>query len=1686
MSQLKRKLLKLVAGCEDVFSFYYDQSPQGLLCIDRPHPRVGLVDKRFSNNFYLDKNSNKEPTDEALQLDLLFNTSSQKRLNNYLQDLNDEGLQKDLLNLTIVVDGNNYETQCKVFYAKKSNAVLIGVLHIDYIKVKQKDESADYFVDIAENSEEGVMVIENDMVRYVSPAYKLIMGYDKGGEIPLGKEDIMEKVHPDFKQFISDLFEEVRKNKPKTKTYTFRVKKRNGEYIWRKDKVIYEYGKAGEIYRAIVFIKDVTKEVESLNELKDKEEVFQKLFNNVQIGLILADQETNILEVNAVAADLIGVSIKDFVQKRANDSNWQLYKENYELLPSENSPIALCAKTSKPIGATKLGFEKYDGSGKEVWIEVTASPILDKEGRVDKVVCTFVDVTAKHNADKKIKAANEELNLMREFIESSTDALQVTDESGQLVYINEVASERLGIKKEEASKFSVFDFEEIFQKDDPWLEDGIWNRHIEDLKKRKQMTIEGMNVNRIDKKPFPVELTIKHTIINNKGYIIANSRDITDRKKAEKEIISQARFPQENPNPILRINAKGNLLYFNDAAKRELKDWQLKLHQPITTELRALTKEVFVGGNSMQTEAMIRGAIYSIAITYVEEQKYANIYLLDVTDKREAEKQLEIEKRRLDDIINGTKMGTWEWQVQTGDVKFNRHWAEMLGYTLEEITPGTVEIWQNLLHPEDVPKAEQALEAHFKKQTDKYEIEFRMKHKDGHWEWILAHGKTIFWDKEGNPLLHAGIHINITERKIAEKELRESRERLELSIEGANVGLWEWYVQTGKTIFNEKWANIVGYTLEELQPIDINTWLNLCHSDDLEISDKLLKAHFKGKTEYYECEARMKHKNGDWVWVLDRGRVMEKDEDGKPVRMSGTRMDITERKKQEEELRLFESIIKNTKDAVLISEVNLDYPLDSKIVFANEAVCKMTGYASDELFGKSPEMLQGPLTNQETLKAIETSSKNWKPFEVEMINYKKSGEPFWISLSVTPLADKDGTYTHWIAIQRDITEQKEQDQKLIEAKEKAEAANVAKSEFLANMSHEIRTPLNSVIGFSELLMQTSLDNTQVEYMQSVNYSAHVLLDLINDILDFSKIEAGKLELNVESTDLHELLYQVIEMVKFKINTSDIELLLDIGQEVPQLIKVDAVRLRQILVNLLSNASKFTEKGEIELSVNLDKKQHKASKVGLTFSVRDTGIGISEAKQKSIFDAFSQEDASTTRKYGGTGLGLSISNKLLSMMGSSLQLESEQGQGSCFYFNVCLESEEQEETTPKIKGISKVLIVDDNKRSLEIMQRLLENIGIEVIGTSNGIEALNALKKDWQNIDAVLIDCEMPFMDGKAVAKQIRELLDLDANKTPIILMNAFVNEEECKKFTKTHQVSRLIHKPLKLSEVVESLQHLKLDEKVEKQNQEAKVDSSQNIIDKTVLIVDDNPINLRLANSMLGKLFNDVNILEADSGAEAIEIVSTKNPDMVLMDIQMPGMSGYEATKAIRKIQKRSKPPIIIALTAGTVKGEKERCLEAGMEDYLSKPITMEKLEEMVKKWIKPQENKRIFIEEIKKPDYLQDFNYRELLSRFSYDDKVVEKMIDMIRKGDLKKQIFKLSDFRKANLDYKMVKDIAHNIKGIALNLCFEKIAESASTLEQMHPNYNSAEADKLIQDLSEQYDDLEKIIFNMEYTDK
>ncbi|RMH98619.1 MAG: response regulator [Calditrichaeota bacterium] len=714
------------------------------------------------------------------------------------------------------------------------------------------------------------------------------------------------------------------------------------------------------------------------------------------------------------------------------------------------------------------------------------------------------------------------------------------------------------------------------------------------------------------------------------------------------------------------------------------------------------------------------------------------------------------------------------------------------------------------------------------------------------------------------------------------------------------------------------------------------------------------------------------------------------------------RRTIAERHQAQETIRKLLLAVEHTDEIIFMTD------LAGNIEYVNPAFERVYGYSREEVIGKNPRILKSRLTAPRRYEELWRTILAGEAYHTEFVNCTKSGELVSVNASINPIFNAEGQMVGFIAVQADITELKkaqeslkryaaelEEAKNVIEeraeqltatvrelelARRKAEAATRAKSEFLANMSHEIRTPMNGIIGMTELALETHLTPEQREYLLTVKSSADALLTIINDILDFSKIEAGKLSLVEGKFHLDECIGDAIKIIAVRATEKDLELAYHIAPDVPTALIGDPVRLRQILLNIMGNAVKFTDEGQILLQVW--KEEEAFGEVLLHFAISDTGIGIPPEKQQLIFEAFAQVDSSNTRKYGGTGLGLAISRQLAELMGGSLWVESpanwnlghdipgngeeiypwKGGPGSTFHFTARFRQQTSVEEAPEeipagvtLEGVP-VLVVDDNPVNRRILQELLTRWKMKPELVENGPAALRKLAEAVEQrrpFSLALLDVQMPGMDGFTLAEKIRE--DPRFQSLRLIILTSFGEKdhpERCRELG----IWGYYHKPIHPRELRMALYRVLAGEtgsiapapRSEKQalppaGEKAPAPASGGGL--SVLLAEDNPVNRRLAVRMLEKLGHRVEV--AENGKEAVEKWRQGKFDVILMDVQMPEMDGLEATRCIRREEDQTGGHVfIIALTAHAMKGDRERCLTAGMDGYLTKPLKKADLEQ--------------------------------------------------------------------------------------------------------------------------------------------
>ncbi|WP_313411077.1 PAS domain S-box protein [Sphingobacterium multivorum] len=774
-----------------------------------------------------------------------------------------------------------------------------------------------------------------------------------------------------------------------------------------------------------------------------------------------------------------------------------------------------------------------------------------------------------------------------------------------------------------------------------------------------------------------------------------------------------------------------------------------------------------------------------------------------IVNRKEKEKYKESEQK-LKAFFDNSQGLMCTHDLKGNFIAVNEAGAKTLGYTREEIQLRSL---FDIVPSEGHKNLQDYLGAIVQRGTIKGEMRT-----------LTRSGETRIWmfnnilQTNGNKIPYViGNAVDITEQHFLEKELKHAQATLMRTGRVARIGGWEYTPADGKIVWSEITREI--HEVPEDYETELTTALQFYKAGSSRNKIRTAIEHALATGEAWDLELEIVTFAGHELWIRALGNA--DFENGHCVRLYGTFQDIDKRKRIEAESSNSKKLLSEVLDATSAVAI-IATDTTGVVTLFNTGAENLLGYHSEEVIGKLG-LEHFHLKEELVLRAKELEvelgrSVDKLRFFVDMAELhgaeqrewtycRKDGSRLYVSLAVTFIRDINENVIGYLAIATDISRIIHQREELEKAKLVAEQASAAKSQFLANMSHELRTPLNGIVGFTDLLLGTALEDTQREYLSIVDQSANLLLGIVNDILDFSKIEAGKLELDVEQTDLQDLVIQLTNFLNMQIKAKNLEFYLNIAADVPHYIWVDALRIKQVLMNLLSNATKFTEKGTIELSITVE--SHDATQAVLCFSVKDTGIGIKEDNVERIFDAFTQEDNSMTKRYGGTGLGLTISNKLLKMMGSELKLESTFGAGSRFFFTINVPAVWEINAWDELKKIKDVLIVAEEESERNDLDRMLSLKKINTVHAKTGFEVLQILKKG-HHFDAILIDHQLPIISGIETIQNIREK-NFDNNTEPTIIPIFSSNQQDIEQLCHSVAISRWLVKPFTPEELYTAL-----------------------------------------------------------------------------------------------------------------------------------------------------------------------------------------------------------------------------------------------------------------------------------------
>ncbi len=997
----------------------------------------------------------------------------------------------------------------------------------------------------------------------------------------------------------------------------------------------------------------------------------------------------------------------------------------------------------------------------------------------------------------------------------------------------------------------------------------------------------------------------------------------------------------------------------------------------------------------------------------------------------------QITVKHLKETISITKIGVFIWNLETNHVIYSKEWAEIVGYEQDELVPH-VSTWESMLLPSDLEIAEANINKYLAGEAPIYEAEFRMVKKDGSVIWGHDKGKVTEYTEDGRPLILCGVLQDITNIKLTEQMLRESTDILNLAIQVAEFGTWDWDLEKDIISYNDEYLSMLGYTQSEING-SLAEWESMNHPEDLTVVTRLLDEFVAGTRDSYECEIRMRHKDGHYIWTKDVGQIVSKDKNGIATRVIGGHLNIDSLKNSQSKLedtlgelenhqaQLEMEIEARTKslteqDTLLLAVNDISQKLlavtetddfdtvlldclktltlayntseftlwryicvenneffylthlyrkdsDDRIAFD---VHDMEEYIRDLILGGdnfaihtredfnviinyslvSPE-LRTAFENEKAISDfISGMGSEWEEDVKNQIENSDSSivssiflytELFGIIATGNNSINMKYSEAHENMLDisgrlfANAQNKHEMDEQLRAAHEEALLSTQAKTNFLANMSHEIRTPLNAILGMSEIVLRESKGRNIEEYAKEIKKASENLLVIVNDILDISKIESGKLEIIKVDYNITSLLNDIVSLAKMRLENKPVIFTTFIKSDIPSNLYGDEIRIRQILLNLLSNAIKFTKKGNINLSVNYEEHEDIAE---LVFAVSDTGMGIKDEDLQRLFMQFERVDTTKNRNIEGTGLGLSIAKQLCEMMNGSIMVESKRGLGSTFTVRI---PQQYKGSTPIARKADKVRVLLYEARELyaDSISKTISDLNAKCVVCTNQSELLQYLTQDT-----------FDYLIAPVVhADRIKNL----CLKSKIHINMIFTVDQG--DFT-VYQDNNIVNLPISC---IQLAQFFGNSDSYMRQTKKA-----HSFIAPTakVLIVDDNPVNLKVAKGLVSPI--KLNIHTAVNGAEAVEMVKESEYDLVFMDHMMPIMDGIDATAAIRKLDgDYYKNLPIIALTANALVGARELFVKEGMNDFIAKPIEVKKLNEILKKWI-PKEKQEIVAPTVK------------------------------------------------------------------------------------------------------------------------
>jgi PAS domain S-box-containing protein len=1435
--------------------------------------------------------------------------------------------------------------------------------------------------------------------------------------------------------------------------------------------------------QVIAIVRNITEHRRAEERLQDSEERYRDLFDKSSDMIQSVDEQGRFIYVNRKWKDVLGYSDQEIKRLHLTD-----------ILRKDQIPHCMelfqRVVNGETLDNVEVIFETKEG--REILASGFVNPRI-KDGKFEATRAVFRDVTESRRAERALAESEEKF---RTIFDSSSDGMFLVDlKTKRFVLSNAMCLKALGYSQDEFLGLGIPDIhppEElpaIFEEINKFLSGEEGARHDVRFKRKDGTT-------------FSADLSPTLVTLGGEKVILVVFKDVTERRRAE-EALRTSEAQLSNAMKIAQLgyweyDVAEDLFTFNDhfysifrTTAEKVGGYKMSparyaqtfLHPDDMSVVAVEMKKALETTDPNFTRQLEHRIIYadgevgyiSVRFYIVKDHEGRTVKTYganqDITERKRMEEELKESEEKFRTIFNRTSDGMFLTDLETGKLSmWNESCLQMLGYSGEEF--GNLGIG-DLHFEEDLPFIFAQLE-HFKRGRKGVRNDVRFKRKDG--SVLFADLSPALVAFGGKQFVLVAIK-DITQRKTAERAIRKSENRYRSSIELTNQVAWTTNAEGEVVEHLPAWSKYTGQSYEQAKGLG---WSDALHPDDVEHVVQVWKKALETKSAY-EAEYRIRRYDGVYRDFLARG-IPVLAEDGSIQEWVGTCIDITERKRAEEALieseAKFRTIFDNASDGMFLLDLKT-----RKFTLCNTKCSKMLGYTQEELLSLGISDIHPP----EDLPSIYEQMGKFVSGEVAVrpdIRFRrKDGTVFFadISPALVMLSGRESI----LIVFKDITERKLAEDNLRKAKEQAEEANRLKSEFLANMSHEIRTPMNAIVGMTGLALESDLTDEQREYLNIVKEGSYALLRLIDDILDLSKIEAERTELEMVTFDLRASVEHVADALSGRTSSKGLELASSVDPRVPTYLMGDPGRLRQILLNLGGNAVKFTEKGEVIIRVQLESQTDNTAT--LLFEVIDTGVGIPPDKHKMIFESFTQADGSHTRKYGGTGLGLSISRRLVELMGGRINLSSEPDKGSRFWFVVTFRKSAEQERIPPGRPADpcglRILIVDDNQTNRTLLIKMLQSMGCKAQAVQSGAEAIEALVKSVdlkKRIHLVLLDMQMPEMDGAETLRAIRA--DARISDVPVVILSSIGQRGDVARL-KALGCAGYLTKPVKQSQLAETIvavvdpRHMK-HRAVSGSPAERRSSAGDERRRIRILLAEDNHLNQKLAVALLSKAGYSVDAVE--DGKTAVEAFRRGAYDLILMDVQMPEMDGFEATRAIREMESDGRHIPIVAMTAHAMTGDRERCLAAGMDDYVSKPINARSLIRTIERWTEspgstkitsPEDNAEREAREKDSPVDLE-----EALTRFDGDEAFLHQMFREFL--DSAPATLKALESAVKRQDHKTVETKAHSLKGVAGNLSAKRVAHFAHQLELSGSNGDLSAAGELIGLLRGELVNLEKFV--------